>query len=590
MTKLKRKQLALNIENAPDGEYGLPGKNIPDVREGDVLEEAIDKIIETLDKLSPATPPSLDLLSLSLSEGLTGPVNAKLAFTGTTAYNIFKFSNNSYLTYRTTGNPLNVLNRDGHFKFDESADARLRFRHEYNGNTKTVEINYFDQLTTPPQDNVQLITDSTNNFNITIDIAEFRDFYADDPDLSATSSNFYNSVKSVSSVQLATTYNANDRYEREVYLEYSQKGDFSDAIVVGNAPLKYRIEGNETPIVSNTPSYSFISPMVSYVSGVPTFQTGDTLKIIADIDNSVKYYYPYRAARTTVTATNAVNYTLSGTYIEYSTITIENTHTILNNQYYETINGSVTPYDIFSSGSAANASTLTNYRVDTKSLARAAADVNKRLQSPIDNVDPSTPWTTPLSSSSAYYDMVAHQNSLDDSNGVYRHALQVRNGLYEYPAAVNYSNYIDGNGDPGPDYTNTNGNFPASDWRYIDIKIGSINNITSLKLNFGGATWNSKQPDGLIILLRVDGSAPTGGDGWLNCMAAYGGSGNPTGTDDPVGPSTARDAYVINSPDSTNNGRIRYITFGSDPKIGDVIVRVGIRQGTSNRFATITIT
>ena len=97
--------------------------------------------------------------------------------------------------------------------------------------------------------------------------------------------------------------------------------------------------------------------------------------------------------------------------------------------------------------------------------------------------------------------------------------------------------------------------------------------------------WN-----GLHILLRVEGAAGTTGDGWLNCIAAYGGSGNPSGTDSPVGPSTARDAYVISNTASTADGRHRYITFGSAPKIGDVIIRVGIQNTSTHSFESISIT
>jgi len=589
MTKIKRKQLALDIENAPDGEYGLPGKNIPDVQPGDVLEEAIDKIIETLDKMAPATPPTLDSLILRLNESLVGPSIGKLTTTGSNVSNIFKFIDGELLTYTTDGNPLNVLNRDGHFKFDESTNSKLRFVHIYNSNIKYVNVDYFDQLITPPQDNINKITDSTDGFNITIDINEFRDFYADDPNLAASASNFYNSIKCVSTVQLVTNNNSADTIEREVYLEYSQKGDFTDSVIIDSRPYNYRLEGNETPTIVSTPLFNYITPMTGCISGVMTLQTNDQIKISAPVDNSIKYYYPVTAAKTVVTATNDVSYTISGTFLAYSTVNVNNTHYFLDNQYYETINGNMTPYDIFSAGQLVNVNEETNYRIDTKSITRIVADVDKRLQSPVSTVDPLSPWNTPVSSTGLYYDIISHRQSLNVSTGTYRNALQVRNGKYEYPEAVNYNNYIDSNSNVGPNYTNVDGNFPVNDWRYIDIEIGSITNITSLLLTFGGATWTTKQPSGLIILLRIDGTSPTGGDGWLNCIAAYGGTGNPTGTNDPVGPSTARDAYVISSPSSSNNGRIRYITFGSAPKTGTVTIRVGIENNSQHKFETISI-
>ncbi|MFV2016578.1 MAG: hypothetical protein ACC656_14205, partial [Candidatus Heimdallarchaeota archaeon] len=62
------------------------------------------------------------------------------------------------------------------------------------------------------------------------------------------------------------------------------------------------------------------------------------------------------------------------------------------------------------------------------------------------------------------------------------------------------------------------------------------------------------------------------------------------GSSTPVGQNgTARDAYDFSHSESSDNGRRRRVTFGSAPKIGDVILRIGIRPGSGHYFENITL-
>ncbi|MFV2014525.1 MAG: hypothetical protein ACC656_03795, partial [Candidatus Heimdallarchaeota archaeon] len=321
MTKIKRKQLQLNIENAPDGFYGLaPDGNVPDVQEGDQLEEAIDKIIEVIDRMAPSTPPTLDEMSLNITENVTGPVgpNGVNDLSGNSVGNVYRYVNGEILTYTTTGNPDGVDNRNGHFDFDAVDEAILRFRHvkiETNSSkTKLADIDYLEQLIDPPANDVNLITDTTDNYDITTNVSEFRDYYADDAELAPSRSGFYTSIKSESTVEMNANNPSNTEL-REVYLEYSASGSFNDTVTVGGTPYEYRLEDTSgSEMFPNSVAFAAIPQMEGAVSGVPSLEENDQIRIVGQVDNGIKKYYPTRIARTTVTATNAVNDNISGDF------------------------------------------------------------------------------------------------------------------------------------------------------------------------------------------------------------------------------------------------------------------------------------
>lgn len=590
MTKIKRKQLLLNITEAPDGGYGVPGGNVPDVQEGDQLEDALDKIIEVLDRLAPQPPPSLDQLTLSITESVTGPVSAN-QLDGNPASDIYRAINGQNFLFTTIGNPELISDRDGHFWYDATAEARLRFRH-FNvdsGSTKIAEMDYFDQLPPPPQDDIGLIVDTTDDFRIDTKIAELRDYYQSDP----TRATFYDSIKVESNAFVDTTFNGPDQNLRQVFLEYSSKGDYSDTVSVDGGPYEYRLEEDDTSIIQGTPAWNAatLPGQIGKLSGVPSLEIGEQIQISGTVLRGIRYYYPTTIAQSAVTATDNITNSLSGTQSYGAPYNVtNNTHTFKADSYSESISGSITPYDVFSSGTPVSANVRNDYRIDSVSIARAVLDGANRYISPETKPGDTTPWDAGFNAGSAaryeYGNGNAHDQTLDTSLAPYRYALQLVEGRYEYPRSVNYSNYIHNGVTPGPNYTNVSGNFPADDWRYVDIKVGTISNKTAVVLAFDGANWSAKQPTGLHILLRVEGSSPTGGDGWLDCWSAYAGSGNPTGSSDIVGsgPATKRDAYDYNSVLSTSNGQSRRITFGASPKTGDVYVRIGVRNNASSRW------
>jgi hypothetical protein len=553
MSKLiKRKQLDLKLKALLDQD------NIAGVTGGEQMETAFEKILAVLDKMAPAMPPLLNSLSLAKTlSGTTMASGARLTTDGSAVAGVHKFSNGATITWTTTGVANGVTTRDGHFRDGDSATAKLRISHIYNNTTKTAII---DGINAIAVDGTKMAEDTTG-FNVRVTITEKKDYYSSDAS-ATTKSNFYNSIKGAIAATMATGVNEADALERTVKIEYSESGDFTDTIQITGA---YRIEAAAAPTATAALT---IPVMGAKVSGVPSLATGDTITVSGAITNGIKFYYPATIGTSTVTAAGSGNNTLSGTKPANSVHSYSASHIVVGNSYSESIAASVTPYDIFAAGATASATTDNSKRVDTKSLAKVTSDASKRLLSPASNNKFDVV-------SASFYDVAAHANSLDTNTGVYGNALQLLNGIYQYPAAVNYTSQYG----EGGNFTNLT-NFPANQFRYADFVVGSVSAANFLLLTVAGIGSAVNASD-LVILVRVDGASPTGGDGWIDANLAYGGSGNPTGVDG------SRGAYDTNS--SLSKDGVRRITFGTDVKTGSVKVRVGIRKGSSLSFTSISI-
>lgn len=565
MAKLvKRKQIDLKITEAPDGSYGFissgtSGLNIPNVHKGDDLELALDKIVTMLDKLAPSQPPFLNQLSLT-SPVLSGTmVNSNVTYTLNgvlVILPVYKMNNAATLRWITSGIFNSVSTRDGHFRDGDSASAKLRVRHSYNSIIKTATIS---NLNTIVVNGTSSAIDSSS-FNIQVDIIEKKDYYSNDVQ-AATKSNFYHSIKADMEAELVTTNNDADTLTRTIYLEYSEKGDFTDTIGLS---IQYLVESSLVPS-STTPIFSFPS-MGGFVSGIPTFIVSDVFNISSTITNSIKYYYPSIAGNSTIIGTNNQSNSISGTHSSLSTYSYSANHSVLNNIYTEFISGYVIPNDIFGSGSTASAVISTIRRIDTVSLGK---DYTTRLLSPTtDNEFGSV--------SGSFYNAAAHQNSINaGTNSIYGNALQLLDGRYQYPANIDYTLY------GGYNYLNSGINFPNGQYRYVDFSLNTVTNVSSVILTIVGSTnITAFSLAGLKLYLRVDGSSPTGGDGFLDCSGAYSGVGVPTGVNG------SRNALDIASSTFTS----RRITFGTSTKTGIVKVRIGILKGSGITFTGITIT
>src|SRR6266403_743272 len=492
MSKLiKRKQIDLKLKAAPDGSYGF-SSNIPNVLQGDDLESAIDKIVSVLDKLSPVMPPLLNQLTLSISVagGTTTPTTGLLTSDGTTKTNVHKFVNNSTLTWTTTGIFNSVSTRNGHFRNGDSTTAKLRITH------------------------------------------------------------LYNSIKGAILATMATTQNDSDILERTIMIEYSENGSFSDTIYLTGT---YRIESASTPTASIN-SVTIPSMSGQKVSGVPTLNNGQIISISANISNGIKYYYPSIIASSTVTSASTLSVTISGSQTPNSTYNYVRNHTISGSVTVESITSSVTPNDIFGSGSAI-LSTDTSKRIDTVGVAKITTDTSIRKLSPVTGGQYET--------ISGTYGLVQHDNTLNSVSDAYSYQLQVYGNNYRYPSG-NFTAF------GGPNYTSLTQN----SWRYSDFSVTSISNKTNIDLTIVGATGITVNPYGTAnfrLYVKIEGVT-----GWLDANAAWA-AGTPISDGD-------ASVDVGNSTSAT----VRRITFGAN-RTGNISVRVGINSGSAITFSGITI-
>lgn len=319
--------------------------------------------------------------------------------------------------------------------------------------------------------------------------------------------------------------------------------------LTGNTPLlTFYVDDPDTPVISNE-SFSH-SGADRYISGVPSKASGSTITAAFDVDNAVNTHYnATRIARATSPQTNAVDAALPGSPpADGATVSASINLTVAANAYAEDVSVSCIGYN--SKGDTATSNQNTGIRVDTVS------NESGRLLSGTGQY-PSTGYGT------------AFDSELDVLSG--NKELQLLNGKYQYPPAVDYSSAIPS----GPDYSSLTPDAHNS-MRWFTKSLGSITNASFINFaftgseNFGGTAIIS----GMEIYIRVDGATPT--TGWIDANAAYPGVGDPTADGDAaldVGNSTATSKRV---------------TFGTAVKTGTVFVRVGIPSGSNKKFTNIT--
>jgi hypothetical protein len=161
-------------------------------------------------------------------------------------------------------------------------------------------------------------------------------------------------------------------------------------------------------------------------------------------------------------------------------------------------------------------------------------------------------------------------DSLQSLVGSYGEELQLLAGNYVYPS-TNYTAF------GGPNYSG------ASGLRWATFNLGSITGRAAFTLTINGLSGISSKTGNANFFLevKVDGSVPSK---WVDGDAANPGSGNPGGGLSDGDPA-ALESY------SGTSASVRRITFGSLPKTGNVVVRIGWNNtlGTSVQFTSITI-
>lgn len=319
---------------------------------------------------------------------------------------------------------------------------------------------------------------------------------------------------------------------------------------IKNSVTFYVDVASHTPVVSNL-TIDTIPSMTGFISGVPTLNGGETFSgIDFDIDDVSTYFYnPTRAYRISgdgISPTNGNFDTLPTTFNEDQQFTGESVDVSSADLYYETISVTVTPYDREDDPGTLQTISFNNstdgyLRIDTNS------DESDRITSGTGSYPSS--WGSTYDSSESLL-----------TPGNYENELQLLNGVYRYPS-TNYTNY------GGPDYSTATGT------RYATFDIGSFNNNAAFDLNINGTNINSVGQSDLRVEIQISGETF-----WVDGNAYYSGTGNPGSTTDGT-------AAVVNAESTATTRRI---TFGSNTYTGNIIVRIGMTEGSNITITSLT--
>ena len=290
--------------------------------------------------------------------------------------------------------------------------------------------------------------------------------------------------------------------------------------------------------------------MTSYISGVPTLTTSNTITGIGfSVSNVSSYFY----AATSVYQINAG--LIAGSTGDPDSIP--------------------TSYGQTGSVSGKSGAVLTSQFSDLSFTftVRGRNSIgtygsNTTFTSTAHRVDTVSSESTRKTSGSGSYPASGYNGVYDSSQslvGTYTEELQLRNGIYLYPT-INYTSV------GGPNYSS------ASGTRWVTFNVGTFTNNSAFTLNFVSSSGISTSTGvtGLLVEVKIEGSSF-----WVDGDSAYAGVGNPGSTVDGVA------SVVVASSTAT----ARRITFGSVTHTGSIIVRIGITgSGTGIQFSSVTAT
>ena len=296
--------------------------------------------------------------------------------------------------------------------------------------------------------------------------------------------------------------------------------------------------------VSITGITASIPSMTSYISGVPTLTTSQTITAIGfSVSNVSSYFY----AATSV-------YQINAGHIAGSTGDPNNIPTA----YAETGNVSGKTASIQSS----QFSDLSFFFSVRGRNSIGTYGSNTTFTSTSHRIDTVSNESSRKTSGSGTYPVSGYNGTYGYSQslvGSYTEELQLKNGKYVYPS-VNYTSV------GGPNYSGATG------IRWSTFNLGTITNKVAFTLTINGLFGISNQinNNNFYFEVKVDGSSPSK---WVDGDSAWSGTTpNPGSTISPDGEPASFQSYPGVSVS------VRRIDFGTLPKTGDVIVRIGWSQ------------
>jgi hypothetical protein len=287
-----------------------------------------------------------------------------------------------------------------------------------------------------------------------------------------------------------------------------------------------------------------VPSMTSYISGVPTLTTSQTVTNISfPINNVASYFY----------AASSV-YSINAGHISGSTGDPDSTPTYYGETGNVTGKSGTIQINQFSDLSffftVKGRNSIGTYGSDTT------------FTSTSHRIDTVSNESSRKTSGSGSYPASGYNGVYDTTQslvGSYTSELQLRNGLYVYPT-VNYTSV------GGPNYSG------ASGTRWATFNLGTFTSNSAFTLNISGSSGiTTIGQANLLIEIKIEGATS-----WVDGDSSYSGVGNPGSGADGVA------AVVIGSSTATS----RRITFGSITYSGAIIVRIGF-TGTGLQFSSL---
>jgi hypothetical protein len=321
----------------------------------------------------------------------------------------------------------------------------------------------------------------------------------------------------------------------------------------------YIDETNHTPVVGGL-TIGTLPSMTRFVSGVPSANGGATIPITSfSITDVSTYFYSNTGAynvtgNVITTASNQAFDTIPSTLGEDQTFSNKSAVITTNGSYVEAVTVTITPQNRIGGNGTAQTKTLNNatdgyLRIDTSS------DESSRLTSGSGNYPANGTYGSAWGANSG------------TSLQILTNELQMLSNVYRYPSG-DYTNF------GGPNY-----NSPAmTGIKWVTFNLGTFSNNNAFTLNFNSTNITSIGQAGLYVEVRI-GTATS----WVNGNAAYSGlipnPGSTVTNGDP--------AVAIGFPSTAT---VRRIVFGTPTYSGNIIVRVGLAQGSSITITSLSAT
>lgn len=490
-----------------DGYYGLgPNGNAAGLQDGDLLEDAFDKLDTVLDKLVPPRPPGLGTKLLTMVGGYSA-----------------RFEGTNTLGFGVTTSPSPI------FQLSDTSAANSFFDAESGTLSALLDGG----------------TVGTRSLTTSSDVGTYESLkitYDDDYYIGQIGKQgFWYSL--MASIDLSADP-VNTAGSHSVELTHTKTGNTN--------VVNFYIDDAVTPtnIIG-----SVTASGISYISGVPALvggSNGASIIFTSSADNTVgRFYNNSRIFSFGGTGISTTSSPLPDSPLSGSTQSVSGSVLVNGGSVTENASFVITAYN---SANVANSYIISNTEI--------------RMDSTLDNRISSGIGQYPISYGSSF-------DNTQDLTTVGNEELQLLNGKYQYPTG----NYTSAVPISGPDYSGVVGG-TWNNMRWVTFDLGLSNNFKNVQLTFN----NSNNFDGgglpmsnFALFVRVDGSTPT--VGWVDGNSAYGGIGDPTNNGD--------SALAVNTNASAN---VRTVTFGTQIKTGNIIVRVGIPSGNNRKFSSITKT